>query len=101
MKTSAVQSSSPTDQLVQLKEVSGVGILEDLKGEKATRMSLLLQLSVGWGVSLDGFSLLLSLLCDDEVETFEPELEEVTDEEGGPILPRGGRARSGAGKRTC
>lgn len=75
-------------------------ILEDLKGEEAASASLLLRFGVVWGVSLDGFSLLPSLLCEDEVETFEPELEEVTDEEESPILPSGGRARSGAGKRT-
>jgi len=53
---------------------------------------------VVWGVSLDGFSLLPSLLCEIEVEAFEPELEAVADEEKSPILPS--RGRSGAGKRT-
>ena len=61
-------------------------------------MSLLLLFCVVWGVSLDGFSLLPSLLCENEVEAFEPELEAVADEEKSPILPS--RGRSGAGKRT-
>ncbi len=75
-------------------------ILEDLKGEKASSVSLLLQLGEGWGVSLDGFSLLPLLLCEEKVEASEPELEEISDEEESPILPSGGRARSCAGKRT-
>jgi len=75
-------------------------ILEDLKGEEVTRVPLLPRFGEVWGVSLDGLSLLPLLLDEDDVEAFEPELEDVTDEEESPILPSGGRARSGAGKRT-
>ncbi len=62
-------------------------------------MSLLLWLDVAWGVSLDGFLILPSLLDGDAVKAFGPELEEVTDDDESLILPSGGRARSGAGKR--
>jgi hypothetical protein len=75
-------------------------ILEELKGEEAKRVPLLLRLDEVWGVSLHGLPLLLSLFDEVELEAVEPEAEEITDEEVSPILPRGGRARSGAGKCT-
>lgn len=75
-------------------------ILEDLNGDEAIRAPLLPRRDVVWGVSLDGLSLPPSLVNEDEVEAVEPEVEEVRDEEESPILPRGGRGRSGAGKRT-
>ena len=52
------------------------------------------------GVSLDSLPLLLLLFDEDDVEAVEQEPEDITDVEVSPILPRGGRARSGAGKCT-
>ena len=63
-------------------------------------MTQLLRLGEVRGVSLDGLPLLLSPLEEVDVDAVRPVLEEVRDEEVSPILPRGGRTRSGAGKCT-
>jgi hypothetical protein len=51
-------------------------------------------------MTLDRLSLLLALFNDDDEAVEPPQVDEDREEDVSPILPNGGRARSGAGKCT-